>query len=444
MGDRAYSFSDGLGCEVLAAGVSTPELRDEIFLQLAKQLQGNAGEDSVRKGWQLLGLSCESFAPSDSLRPFLYNFLLSFHDDPVYPAHNYVAFCLRTLQQQHILGRGGSSFAVSHAPTIAHVSAFRERVMQSAEVLVHFTDGSSFRLLIDPSVSSASVVEQLLERAGLPLGLAQSFALYHQAGPTQEPMQLPATDCPLDYAAAQAGHGGASKEAGESSGCRFILQKRHWSGELAQEGWTGPMLTNLLRSGKPMDWASVDVGALDEVDLQYLSLLFHQLLLDLLKFEHYELSREELVHAQAVLRRVVASKMLPLVGEVHGHAVDEVRDLSPTTASASWSGEERASFEKAVGAELASMSSPATYSPLVLLDSYMRSRPHFGYMLFPVHNPELAALPPSLLVGVGLTGVFLLDAASKQVLKHFKYAHISGWASNAVVSKQGQDGCCVS
>jgi len=421
MGDRAYSFSDGLGCEVLAAGVATPELRDEIYLQLAKQLQGNPGEDSVRKGWQLLGLACESFAPSDSLRPFLYHFLLAFHDDPVYSAHNYVAFALRTLQQ-HVAG----SFAISHAPTIAHVSAFRERVMQSAEVRVHWADGSSYCLLIDPSISAASAVEQLLERAGLPVALATTFALFHQAGPLREPMQLPGTACPLDYAAAQAG-------PADSSGCRFLLQKRIWCSTLAEESWSGPVLPAQIQqaSGGAVDWSSVDVSSLGETDLLYTSLLFHQLLSDLLRFEHYDLSPEEMVHAQAVLRRVVASKLLPLVGEEHGTAVAEQRDLSPTVAL-TWSGDDLAAFEKSVGAQLAGMGAAASYSPLVLLDKHMRARAHFGYRPFPVHNPELAALPPSLLVGVGLAGIFLLDATTRQLLKHFKYPHITGWAANTI------------
>ncbi len=118
----------------------------------------------------------------------------------------------------------------------------------------------------------------------------------------------------------------------------------------------------------------------------------------------------------------------------HGPGVLAMRDLQPTV-SLQWSPDDLTSFERAVNAQMTSFSSenPSAYSPLVLLNEYMSSRPNFGYSPFLVHNPELAVLPPALFVGVGMNGIFLVDAGpSKAVLKQFKFAHVTGWAANAI------------
>ena len=65
MGDRPLSKPVALGAEVLSLGAATPELRDEILLQLCKQLSGNPSLASATRGWVLLYMCLCTFHPSD-------------------------------------------------------------------------------------------------------------------------------------------------------------------------------------------------------------------------------------------------------------------------------------------------------------------------------------------------------------------------------------------
>jgi hypothetical protein len=65
MGDRPLSRPIPLGQEVLALGNALPELRDEIFLQLCKQLTGNPSIASCERGYVLLYLCFCTFHPSE-------------------------------------------------------------------------------------------------------------------------------------------------------------------------------------------------------------------------------------------------------------------------------------------------------------------------------------------------------------------------------------------
>jgi hypothetical protein len=71
MGDRPLSKPVALGQEVLALGHAVPELRDEILLQLLKQLSGNPSIASASRGWVLLYLCLSTFHPSDEFENHL-------------------------------------------------------------------------------------------------------------------------------------------------------------------------------------------------------------------------------------------------------------------------------------------------------------------------------------------------------------------------------------
>jgi hypothetical protein len=75
MGDRPLSRPIGLAAELLELGQATPELRDEVFLQLCKQLTGNPSVASQERGWVLLHLALSAFAPSEDMENHLELFL---------------------------------------------------------------------------------------------------------------------------------------------------------------------------------------------------------------------------------------------------------------------------------------------------------------------------------------------------------------------------------
>ena len=63
MGDRSYGADDGLAAALVHLGLSVPPLRDELLLQVLKQLHRNPSSQSLRKGQLLLFLLLSTFPP---------------------------------------------------------------------------------------------------------------------------------------------------------------------------------------------------------------------------------------------------------------------------------------------------------------------------------------------------------------------------------------------
>ncbi|CAK9109242.1 High molecular weight form of myosin-1 (High molecular weight form of myosin I) (HMWMI) [Durusdinium trenchii] len=70
MGDRPYSYPASLAQEILQVGLSVVEVRDEVLLQLVKQLNDNPSLKSRQRGWLLLTLVLRTFPPSEALENF--------------------------------------------------------------------------------------------------------------------------------------------------------------------------------------------------------------------------------------------------------------------------------------------------------------------------------------------------------------------------------------
>ena len=80
-GDRPGSglYPAMLAREILDTGTDMPELRDEIYVQLMKQLTDNPREPlspvASKRGWNLVALCLSTFPPSDQLENYLETFL---------------------------------------------------------------------------------------------------------------------------------------------------------------------------------------------------------------------------------------------------------------------------------------------------------------------------------------------------------------------------------
>lgn len=86
MGDRKVKKSgigvDQLALDVCVRGWAKQAIRDEIFIQICKQITENPRSDSVRRGWELLAICLTFFPPSPQFTPYLENFVAR-HVDPM-------------------------------------------------------------------------------------------------------------------------------------------------------------------------------------------------------------------------------------------------------------------------------------------------------------------------------------------------------------------------
>jgi len=71
MGDRALSFPETLARENVVKGIQSPEIRDEIYFQIIKQLNNNPSPESRQKGWKMMDYCLQSFPPSVEFENFL-------------------------------------------------------------------------------------------------------------------------------------------------------------------------------------------------------------------------------------------------------------------------------------------------------------------------------------------------------------------------------------
>ncbi len=101
--------------------------------------------ESTIKGFQLLGLICEAFSPSDTLLPFIFHFIYYNSKPECQGWDKYAKYCMYTLWN-----------TVNEPPkpvtdfTMDHVTKFKTRKMESGKVRIYFLDGSEYDVLVEP------------------------------------------------------------------------------------------------------------------------------------------------------------------------------------------------------------------------------------------------------------------------------------------------------
>jgi len=75
MGDREYNSPAILAKELVDMALEHPNVRDEIYCQIIKQLRRNPNAQSVSRGWQLMAICLEAFPPKSEFENYLEIFL---------------------------------------------------------------------------------------------------------------------------------------------------------------------------------------------------------------------------------------------------------------------------------------------------------------------------------------------------------------------------------
>ena len=377
MGDRMYSFPDSLAFDVLCCGVQEEAMRDEVYVQAMKQVRENGKVESVVRGWQLLGLLSECFLPSSAFLPYLYHFLLTtpHRSDPL--LLGYISYTLHTLHH---------STPTLTPPSLTHITSFRDRLMHTLILPLHFPDGSSLDVEVSPVLNAAAIVARVVRWWG---GVDDGSLSIYMMGPGTTCQCIGGDECLLDWPA---------------SGCQdgsmyFLLKKRMF-------------VTKELEEEKTVQ-----------------SLVYHQCVLDACHGV-YDLQRAELVEVLSVHRRLVAGGYFALLGK-ETQAAMNIAQVKPLVFSY-WDPAAIAEFERDVAAAIdVQVKGRVVAHPRLVFDLLCKKK-EFSAQLFLVQQEERPELPHSLLLAINTYGLCLMNETTRSVISAFKYQHITGWASNSV------------
>ena len=157
MGDKQMPFPAMLAQDILRKGYENKPLRDEIFLQIIKQLKNNPRPESVAKGWQVMCMCVGTFPPSYDFENYLLHYILEKRDKGRGAVVDYARYCLRTLEAMLSNGEG-----TGFVPSVEEILAYKERPPILATI--HLVDGNIVTedLPLTPDLNVGKVLEMCI------------------------------------------------------------------------------------------------------------------------------------------------------------------------------------------------------------------------------------------------------------------------------------------
>ncbi|XP_013922588.1 PREDICTED: unconventional myosin-XVB-like [Thamnophis sirtalis] len=157
--------------EILQCCKYKKTLHDEVYCQVIKQITGNPNLDSCRHGWQLLSLLTGYFLPSNTLRPYITEFLQQICYDSNHPCSGIAEDCQSNLKKLITYG------SRKHLPFLAEMRAFLKG-HSLRRISVILPGGLQYSTKIKTFTVTADVLKEICEHIGVTeLEEIQEFAI---------------------------------------------------------------------------------------------------------------------------------------------------------------------------------------------------------------------------------------------------------------------------
>lgn len=172
---------------IVRHGIEKSELRDEIYVQIIRQLTKNPNHEYCLRLWILLGLASAAFSPSKAFSKHLVAYIRSKpRKDPSITCH--AQFCLDNLQTPRINTR-------RYPPSPIEIQACSDFTNMTCEI--HLLDGRCETISVHPCDTAQDTLTKLAHKIGLQS--TEGWALYESYTPGSSKYPHPAFEQKGDF-----------------------------------------------------------------------------------------------------------------------------------------------------------------------------------------------------------------------------------------------------
>ncbi|XP_060032699.1 unconventional myosin-VIIa isoform X5 [Erinaceus europaeus] len=365
--------------QIFEGALKAEPLKDEVYVQILKQLTDNHIRYSEERGWELLWLCTGLFPPSNVLLPHVQRFLQSRKHCPL------ALDCLQRLQRAL---RNGSR---KYPPHLVEVEAIQHKTTQIFHK-VYFPDDTDEAFEVESSTKAKDFCQNIAAR--LLLKSSEGFSLFVKIA--DKVISVPENDFFFD----------------------FVRHLTDWikKARPIKDGIV-PSLTYQVFFMKKL-WTTTVPGKDPMADSIF---HYYQELPKYLRGYH-KCTREEVLQLGALIYRVKFEEdksYFPSIPKLLRELVpqDLIRQVSPDD----WKRSIVAYFNKHAGKS----KEEAKLAFLKLIFKW----PTFGSAFFEVKQTTEPNFPEILLIAINKYGVSLIDPRTKDILTTHPFTKISNWSS---------------